>query len=269
VTETPVNAIPSALERFDLLAARLAGKRPALFLDYDGTLTPIVDHPEKAIMSAESRAAVDALARKLPVAVISGRDRENVEAKVGIDSLIFAGSHGFDIKVPGGGKIGHEVGADYAPLLDATEAKLHAMIDPVAGSLVERKRFSIAAHYRNVAPEQAHRVADAVATIIAAEPKLKMKPGKMVFELQPAIDWDKGKAVLWLLQALKLDRPDVVPMFFGDDVTDEDAFRALAGGVGVGVVVADPGDAERRSHAEFRVDDVDQVIELLRRLTPA
>ena len=61
-----------------------------------------------------------------------------------------------------------------------------------------------------------------------------MTPGKMVYELQPKLDWDKGRAVLYLIDALGLDGDDVVPLYLGDDITDEDAFRALAGrGIGI------------------------------------
>ena len=81
-----------------------------------------------------------------------------------------------------------------------------------------------------------------------------MTPGKMVFEIQPNLNWDKGKAVLYLLEALELDGEDVLPLYLGDDITDEHAFRALAGR-GIGILVADPADPEvagRRTAAEYR-----------------
>src|SRR5690606_5116236 len=155
--------------------------------DYDGTLTPIVEHPEMAVLSEAARRVVAALADKLPVAVISGRDRENVEAKVALGNLVYAGSHGFDIRVPGGGRIGHEVGAEFTPLLDRAEARLHERVDPIPGALVERKRFSIATHWRKVDPARAAEVAAAVAAVAADMPELRVKPGKMVLEMQPAL----------------------------------------------------------------------------------
>lgn len=258
----PVAEIPSALERFDLLRQCLGGRRPAVFLDYDGTLTPIVDRPELAVLSEAARRGVDALARKVTVAVISGRDRADVERLVGIDSLVFAGSHGFDIRLPDGGELGQ--GGDFAPLLDAVERRLHEALDPLPGALVERKKFSIAAHYRLVAPERAHLVGDTVSAILADTPEIKMTPGKMVFELQPRLDWDKGKAVLWLMQSLGLRADGVVPMFFGDDVTDEHAFAALRD-IGIGVIAA-RADKARSTGARFRVDDPEQVRQLLERL---
>ena len=267
-TTRPVGDIPCALAGFDAYQAALGARTPALFLDYDGTLTPIVDRPELAVMADGARAVVDALSRARPVAVVSGRDRPDVEALVGLADLIYAGSHGFDIRAPGRGEIDNEVGGDFTPVLDRVEAHLHAVLDPIEGSLVERKKFSIAAHYRLVSDADYPRFRQALDAVEAEAPELKEKTGKKVFELQPKIDWDKGKCVLYLCKALGFDGADHVPMFFGDDVTDEDAFRALRGR-GVSVICADPAaDPERRSYADFRVDSVDEVIELLRRMTP-
>ena len=260
--------VPAALADYDGYTAALGGRTPAIFLDYDGTLTPIVSRPELAVMSDESRATVDALAKKLPVAVVSGRDRPDVEKLVGIESLIFAGSHGFDIHVPGREAIGSDVIEKYTPVLDRVDARLHEVLDPIQGALVERKRFSIAAHYRLVSDDDYPRFRAALDAVEAEAPELKEKLGKKVFELQPKIDWDKGKCVLYLCRALGFDGEDYVPMFFGDDVTDEDAFQALRGR-GVSVICADPAiDPDRRTYADFRVDSVEEVIELLRRMTP-
>ncbi len=262
----PVRDIPSAIAQFDLLRDRIDGRRPAIFLDYDGTLTPIVARPELATLDPRHRDIVRGLARRLPVAVISGRDREDVERLVGLDDLIFAGSHGFDIRVPGRGQLRHEVGGDFGPVLDRAEAQLRALIEPIAGGLIERKRFSIAAHYRQVAEADLPAFRAAVDAVLADQPDLKRMRGKKVFEFEPKLDWDKGKAVRWLLKALDLDGPEVVPIFFGDDVTDEDAFSALQGD-GIGIVVALPADdPDRETAAILRVDDPEEVIDVLQRL---
>jgi trehalose 6-phosphate phosphatase len=88
-----------------------------------------------------------------------------------------------------------------------------------------------------------------------------MTPGKMVYEIQPKIDWDKGKAVLYLLDILELDRDEVVPIYVGDDVTDEDAFRAISD-VGIGVFVGEadaPEVAGRTTAADYVLDTVPDV----------
>ena len=267
VVVQPVRDVPSALDRFADLEAALGGRTPAIFLDYDGTLTPIVARPELAILSDEGRSMVAATADRLPVAIVSGRDRPDVEKLVGIDNLVYVGSHGFDIRVPGGEDIRNEVGGDFTPVLDSVEKRLHDALDPISGALVERKKFSIAAHYRLVSDNDYPRFRAGLEKILAETPELKEKTGKKVFEWQPKIDWDKGKAVLWLLTALKLDDDSHLPMFFGDDVTDEDAFGALQGR-GESVIVSPPADddTDRVTAASFRVADCSQVLELLRRL---
>ncbi|MFA7430954.1 MAG: trehalose-phosphatase [Rhodospirillaceae bacterium] len=261
----PIAQTPSALEHFDAVCARLNGRRPALFLDYDGTLTPIVERPELAVLSDAARATVSTLAQALPVAVISGRDRPDVEHLVGLDTLIYAGSHGFDVAVPGQGPLDHGAG-DFTALLDGVEAALHVRLDGIPGALIERKKFSIAAHYRQVADGDYPAFRAALDDVMTATTGIKEKPGKKVFEFQPDVDWDKGKCVLFLLDALNLNDGAHVPMFFGDDVTDEDAFLALQNS-GVCVVVAEDDDPGRITAAHFRVADPGELVHLLRRLT--
>ena len=84
-------------------------------------------------------------------------------------------------------------------------------------------------HYRLVDDSDVPKVASIVDEVLATHSNLRMLPGKKVFDLQPDIDWNKGKAILWLLDALDLDRDDVMPIYIGDDLTDEDAFQALRG----------------------------------------
>src|SRR5215213_343169 len=116
--------LPHALEDGDELVRHLAGKTPAVFLDYDGTLTPIVDRPEDAIISESMREAVRGLAERCPVIVVSGRDRRVVQELMGVDELIVAGSHGFDIWSPKGGEIERDEGEGFAGLLRVVEERL-------------------------------------------------------------------------------------------------------------------------------------------------
>lgn len=253
--------LPSALDSAGDLGRRLAGKRPAVFLDYDGTLTPIVERPELAVLDPAMRDIVRALSERCSVCIVSGRDRPDVEKLVGIDSLIFAGSHGFDIASPGGRAIQKEQGGEFAGLLAEIIERLHRELDPIEGSLIEPKKASVAAHYRLVAEAERPKVQAVVDAILAEHPdELKVTPGKMVWEIQPKIDWDKGKAVLYLLGALGLDTGDVVPFYFGDDHTDEHAFEALSGR-GIGVFVGDAADPEvgnRATAADYICKDQDE-----------
>lgn len=254
--------LPSALDCFDDIAARIAGKRPAVFLDYDGTMTPIVARPDLAVLGEEMRTTVAELAGLCTVAVVSGRDRADVAGLVGLDGLVYAGSHGFDIAGPGGFRREYEAAAKYLPALDEAEQRLRQTVSDIDGVIVERKRYAIAVHYRLVAAGDAGEVEKGFDAVADTSPELRKTLGKKVFELRPRLDWNKGTAVLWLISALGLDRPDVVPFYVGDDDTDEDAFEALCGR-GITILVAERPQPTVAGHA---LESPESVGEFLRRL---
>jgi trehalose 6-phosphate phosphatase len=129
---------------------------------------------------------------------------------------------------------------------------------------VEPKRASVAVHYRLADQDARRRVSELVERLLSERAdELKVTPGKMVYELQPKLDWHKGRAVDYLLDALGLAGPDVVPLYLGDDVTDEDAFRALRGRGGVSIYVGQPSELDRDTEADFTVDSPDEVRQLL------
>jgi len=230
-----------ALDRWDAIADRLDRNELALFLDYDGTLTPIVPQPEDATLSDTMRALLTRLSKLCTVAVVSGRDRRDVESMVGHPDLVYAGSHGFDIRGPGGFAMEQEDAQDALGALDDAEKGLRERLASIEGARVERKKFAIAVHYRGVSGEtDIATVEQAVDQAVSTHSALRKKGGKKIFELQPNVEWDKGHAVMFLADALDLNRDNVVLMYIGDDVTDEDAFRALrATPRGIGVRVAD------------------------------
>jgi len=265
IWEHDMEVIPPALGSMDDIRRLLTAKRPFVALDYDGTLTPIV---ELAILSAQMHSTVTALANQCIVAVISGRDLSDVKELVGIDNLFYAGSHGFDISGPAGRRIASQQGADFLPALDHAEESLQALLGKVPGAQIERKKFSIAVHYRRVEKSRVQVVEEAVDQVLAEHTGLRKGTGKKVFELQPEIDWHKGKALCWLMDALDLDRPDILPIYIGDDVTDEDAFRVLqAGGIGVVVKDDDADESPRRTTARYALDDCREVQQFLEALT--
>src|SRR5690349_14913472 len=226
--------IPSALEHVQEIAE--SGDRLAVFLDYDGTLTPIVSRPEDAWLSESMRQTLRSLAGRVPVAILSGRDLDDVRSRILVDGIVYAGSHGFDISDAGG--LRRELGAEYLPELDRAERELREALDEIPGAQLERKHFSVAAHYRNVHENDVFRVVLAVDAVAARHHELRRIDGKKVYELLPRIEWDKGKAVMWLLDTLGLHQANVLPLYIGDDRTDEDAFRALKG-CGVGILVSE------------------------------
>lgn len=255
---TDPGKLPSALSD-PALTDRLARSAPAVFLDYDGVLSPIVERPEDAVLDAATRRALVRLADRCPVAIVSGRDLHDVRSMVGVDGLVYAGSHGWDIS--GMDVKAEPRGEEYLPALDAAERELDDRVTDIAGVRVERKRFAIAVHFRQVDDADVDRLEQVVRRIAADHPKLRTTGGKRIFELRPDLDWNKGTAVIWLLTQLGLDRDDVVPIYVGDDETDEDAFRALEHR-GVGVIVG----PEAPTAASHVLEDTEQARDFLERL---
>lgn len=254
--------LPSALDAFEKISRRAADKQIAVFLDYDGTLSPIADSPDLAVMQEDMRETVTGLSRHCPVGIISGRDLKDVRDKVKIDSVVYAGSHGFDIAGPKGLQVENTVGEKFLPVLDKAEKELSRKLDSIRGILVERKKFAVAIHYRLVDPEKVEGIEKVVDEVSAGYPELRKAYGKKIFELQPHVDWHKGKALFALLRALNLDGEDLLPFYIGDDVTDEDAFRALKDR-GIGIVVR---DRPHETAAEYSLKNSEEVREFLLRL---
>jgi trehalose 6-phosphate phosphatase len=249
--------LPHALrdrEAFDQATGR---RRLQVFLDYDGTLTPIVSRPEAAVLDSSMRAALRQLAARYPTAVVSGRQLDDVRRRVGLPELYYSGNHGFEIAGPAGSGIDWQFGREYVDQLDTLHRILTAQLPSIDGLIVEHKRYSLSIHYRLVADQAVPTLEHTLAATLAEHPRLRLRRGKQVFEIRPDVDWHKGKAVRRLMEAFGLE--GALPIFIGDDVTDEDAFEEL-GDSGLGILVS---DSARPTAAAFRLDDTDQVRILL------
>jgi alpha,alpha-trehalase len=259
VASKTVDALPSALEKKDEIFQQLHQKTPAIFLDYDGTLTPIVDNPAEATLPRKTKRIIKQLAQQYSVAVISGRDLADVQHMVGIEDIAYAGSHGFDISGQGGQHRYQDRGADFLPALDRAEAELPKALENIPGARVERKRFAIAVHYRQVDRGKLGQLEKRFDEVLSRYPDLRKTTGKEIFELRPNVDWDKGTALLSLLETLYADGDRILPVYIGDDDTDEDAFRAISDR-GVAIVV---GSEKRPTFAHYALHDPDEVAHFL------
>ena len=260
---------PHALQSFDAIAATLKGKQLAIFLDYDGTLTPIVSDPSKARITPETTATIDALSQRHPTAIVTGRKIDTIRDFLSLPTLYYAGSHGFDIRKPGGDKL-KQVADEYLEELGGVRDDVIRRVEGVKGAMVEDNVYSVSVHYRNADDEGRAKIEQAVKeAFVGHESRLQLLPGKMVHELRPAIEWHKGEAVEYLLGVMyeQGERAGKAAVAMGDDTTDEDAFRLLEGDDNsVTVLVLPEGGGERETNAKY-VCQQPEVAEFLKRLS--
>lgn len=256
--------IPPFASQYVEIGEAVYEKTPVLFLDYDGTLTPIVQHPEAAVISKEMHEVLNECAEKFKVAAVSGRDMDDLKSRINLENMIYAGSHGFRISGPDGLYMEHEKSEEILPKLDNMEKKLHQVfLDTIEGVQIERKRYAIAIHYRNSKEEDIPFIRNKVFETTEKSEGFKVGEGKKILEIKPDIDWHKGKAVLWILDKLGVTDPNkYIPIYIGDDVTDEDAYEALKGR-GIGIQV---GPGAEPTAAQFRLKNVYQVRIFLKEL---
>ncbi len=219
--------LPSALDRLASIHNTLGRQKVFVFLDYDGTLAPIASRPEAAILSSASRKTLSLLAESYPVAIITGRDRPDVENLVNLTTLYYAGCHGFDIAGPEGSHVRHKVGRTSLRQLDQLEADLASWIRDTAGARIERKTFAIAVHFRNVDPSQRTQLDRNIAKVHPHQRGLRLHEGNALYEFRPNVNWNKADAVQWLLKTVMPNTPRVTPIYIGDDTADEEVFHYL------------------------------------------
>lgn len=251
--------------KWDKLKERLKGRGLFIFLDYDGTLTPIKKTPAKAVMPAEARTALKRLSknRRGKIAIISGRSLKDIKKIVGIRGIVYAGNHGLEIEGP---KITFEcfISPAYTAILEKIKRELSRGFSKIEGALIEDKGITLSAHFRQVKKKDEFLVKRAFYNSI--RPYIKKKDirvtlGKRVFEIRPPLRWNKGKAVMWLLAhstAFRAKR-NAIPVYIGDDVTDEDAFKALKK-IGVTVFVGEGPLSE----AKYYLRDSQEVVKFLK-----
>jgi trehalose-phosphatase len=198
-----------------------------LFSDFDGTLAPIVDYPDRARLPPETKELLIGLSRhsKISTAIISGRALADIRARVGIDHLIYAGNHGLEISGPNFHFV-HPKAAARQEALRQLSDHLAARLRHVAGVAVEPKGLTASIHFRRVAPAEVNQVVEIVKEVALNQRRLfRLTTGKMVCEICPRVNWHKGAAARWIRD--RLGYPDPLAIYLGDDDTDENAFADL------------------------------------------
>ncbi|KAG2408345.1 trehalose-phosphate phosphatase [Vigna angularis] len=263
---------PSALDSFEKIVDLAQNKKIAMFLDYDGTLSPIM------------RTTVRSVATYFPTAIISGRSRDKVFDLVKLTELYYAGSHGMDIIGPVSETLSknhpncvkstdHEgkettlfqPAREFLPMVDEVFRTLVEITKDIEGVKVENHKFCVSVHYRNVEENNWTIVGQRVHDVLQNYPRLCSAHGRKVLEVRPVIDWNKGKAVEFLLESLGFNDSDgVLPIYIGDDKTDEDAFKVLReSNRGYGILVS---SVRKESNAFYSLRDPNEVMKFLQLL---
>jgi len=254
-------------DAWNKVSQRLKSEKHVLLLcDYDGTLIPIVDRPELAILPQDTRRLLQKLAKdhRYTVGIISGRALSDLKGRVSVDGIVYAGNHGLEIEGLGSNFL-DPIAEEMRPFLQLLNQALSATFRGIKGVLVENKGLTLSVHYRSVDDTEEGKVRDAfekVTNPLHVTGKIKITHGKKVYEIRPPVDWDKGKAIGWLIAKYKETRwkGGALPVYLGDDLTDEDGFKVIEGNNGISIFV---GEEKYQSVARYFLKSPDEVAEFL------
>lgn len=247
----------------------LRNKLIYLFLDYDGTLSPMANTPDKAVITPGIKDLLRKLS-KLPnckIAIVSGRALKDISKKIGLKGVVYVGNHGFEIKGP---KIKFKslISRKYIKIVKKIKAKLKKELSSFRGVFLEDKGYCLTLHYRLANANDISAITSKFyfATFIDEfRNNIHVKTGKMTREIRPPFIWNKGTAVLWLLgkqvSVFKNRGEKTLPVYIGDDVTDEDAFQVLRNR-GLTIFVGRPQNTKARFYLK-NTKDVEKFLEIV------
>ncbi|CAH1954724.1 unnamed protein product [Acanthoscelides obtectus] len=234
----------------------------ALLLDYDGTLSPLVAHPDLAVIPPKTKEILQKLAQvpQIFVGIISGRAVDNVKHLVGLDTITYAGNHGLEVIYPDGKRYNHQLPTNFEEDVKKMIQKLEQSVVR-DGAWIENKGPSLTYHYRAAPTEKKEELAK-TARKIMEEANFKIVPAHEAIEARPKVDWNKGKVAVMLLEQKygKQWRKNVKVVFAGDDTTDEDAMEALKGYAATFRIAR---TCDIKTHAEKLLSSTEHVVKIL------
>lgn len=230
-----------------------------LLLDYDGTLTPIMPKPEMARLPESTRKILDKLSRnpKFSVGIVTGRQINEIKSLVKLKNVIYAGNHGLELEGPDFNYT-HAKAKEFIRILRKVKNKLQPFQKLFPGSFIEDKKITLTYHYRLVDSRLIKMLQRAFlkeVSLWVRNKKIQILKAKKALEVYPNFNWNKGSAVRWILLH---ENTESLPIYIGDDKTDEMAFKAL-NELGITIRVG----FSRDSHAQYFVKDVNEVWKFL------
>jgi len=265
---------------WDKIVTRIeSASRVLLLFDYDGTLTPIMERPGIAILSEETRQLIKSLSHKrhFIVGVVSGRGLSDIQSKVGVNDIIYVGNHGFEIEGPAL-NYAHPINNKIKSIMVTLSQMLSDSLSSIRSVIVEDKGSTVSIHYRLVKKKEMDRVKNIIERVIEtaslsdkATPAsmhrsgVKIIHGKKVYEIRPNVYWHKGMATKLIIEKYggKRGKDAFLPVYVGDDLTDEDAFKVIENLDGVSIYV---GGVNPQSMARYYLRTCKEVNKFMKKL---
>lgn len=253
------------MEQQERIWAELKNKKIYLLLDYDGTLAPIAQNPDLAVLAPKTWAVLKKLSNhpRCMLAIISGRALASIKKMVKIPKIIYSGNHGFEVDYHGVHlKLLQDT--NFQILLNKIHTVLGKKMKGIKGILLENKKMTLSVHYRLVSRNQRPVIKTIFREVITpyqVRRQVNVTAGKMVLEIRPPLEWGKGDLVKWLLHEGAQNGNKTVVFYFGDDRTDEEAFKVVKG-KGYAIIVG----KNKRSAAEYYLKNPDEVGKVLEQI---
>jgi trehalose 6-phosphate phosphatase len=232
------------LDNLEAIEERIASAtRVSLFLDFDGTISGIVVNPGEAKLDPEIRSILKMLSARwdFDVSIISGRALADVRERAGLSNVIYAGNHGLEIE--------SDTVRFREPQAEALRRELRCVLlqlklalSDTDGVEIEDKALTLSMHFRRVSEHLRDWVRNVTHSTVSRSRSFSCREGKMVLEVRPQVTWNKGHAVKWI--AREVLPAGSVPIYIGDDVTDEDGFAAIPEGITIRVGGATETEAQ-------------------------